>query len=74
MATRTSTRRGWVWAVVFALSALVLPLTLAGAPSWAITAPELRAQYSMQLEKYEVVPPNIQEKIVAASSGSKVAA
>ena len=33
-----------------------------------------RAQYSMQLEKYEVVPPNIQEKIVAASSGSKVAA
>jgi len=33
-----------------------------------------RAQYSMQLEKYEVVPPNIQEKIVAASGGSKVAA
>ena len=33
-----------------------------------------RAQYSMQLERYEVVPPNIQEKIVAASSGSKVAA
>jgi len=33
-----------------------------------------RAQYSMQLEKYEVVPPNIQEKIIAASTGSKVAA
>lgn len=31
-----------------------------------------RAQYTMQLEKYEVVPPNIQEKIVAASGGSKV--
>ena len=31
-----------------------------------------RAQYTMQLEKYEVVPPSIQEKIVAASGGSKV--
>ena len=31
-----------------------------------------RAQYTMQLEKYEVVPPSIQEKIVAQSGGSKV--
>lgn len=30
-----------------------------------------RAQYSMQLERYEVVPPNIQQEIVAKN---KVAA
>jgi elongation factor G len=30
-----------------------------------------RAQYSMQLERYEVVPPNIQQEIIAKS---KVAA
>lgn len=32
-----------------------------------------RAQYTMQLERYEVVPPNIQQEIIKAQSG-KVAA
>jgi elongation factor G len=31
-----------------------------------------RAQYSMQLERYEVVPPNIMTEIVAKSKGAKV--
>lgn len=28
-----------------------------------------RAQYSMQLERYEVVPPNIQTELVAKAKG-----
>jgi elongation factor G len=31
-----------------------------------------RAQYSMQLERYEVVPPQIQTELVAKSKGAKV--
>ena len=31
-----------------------------------------RAQYSLQLERYEVVPPNVQTELIAKSKGAKV--
>ena len=62
MATQSSSRRSWLWSVLLALASLLLPLSVAGAPSWAITAPELRAQYSMQDLQQDMRGRNLQQQ------------
>lgn len=62
MATRTSNRPGWLWGALLALVLLALPMTLAGTPALAITAPELRAQRSMQDLQQDMSGRNLQQQ------------
>ena len=62
MATQPSIRLSWLWAVALTVTALLLPVTFAAMPSWAITAPELRTQGSMQDLQPDMRGRNLQQK------------
>ncbi len=62
MATEPSIRLSWLWAAVLTVTALLLPVTLAAMPSWAITAPELRTQGSVQDLQQDMRGRNLQQK------------
>jgi uncharacterized protein YjbI with pentapeptide repeats len=62
MATQISSRRSSPWAAWLAVAMLLLPLTLAALPAWAITAPELRAQGSMQDLQQDMHGRNLQQQ------------
>ena len=62
MATQTSSRRSWPWASWLAVALLLLPLTLVAMPAGAITAPELRAQRSMQDLQPDMHGRNLQQQ------------
>ena len=62
MSTQIRTRLALMWGGVLSLAMLLLPLTMNGAPSWAITAPELRAQRSMQDLQQDMSGRNLQQQ------------
>ena len=62
MATRNGSPRHWLWATLLAVFCLLLPLTLTAAPAWAITAPELRGQRSMEDLQPDMHGRNLQQQ------------
>jgi uncharacterized protein YjbI with pentapeptide repeats len=62
MATRNGSPRRWLWATLLAMFSLLLPLTLTVAPAWAITAPELRGQRSMEDLQPDMHGRNLQQQ------------
>ena len=62
MATQIRMRLALLWGALLSLTMLLLPLTMNGAPAWAITAPELRAQRSMQDLQQDMSGRNLQQQ------------
>jgi hypothetical protein len=62
MATRNGSPQRWLWATLLAVVSLLLPLTLTAAPAWAITAPELRSQRSMEDLQPDMHGRNLQQQ------------